>query len=123
MEKIENKYNETWLKVEDEGFVKKIKDCFNEVDKEDGFWVYTVAEVVANEIGEEIPNEYQNKHWVIECHMGRNGSGEWINYFKDIQTVLEKLNEKFERVYLIDWECDCADDVSYPLIGVSNERK
>lgn len=123
MEKIENKYNETWLKVEDENFVKKIKDCFNEVDKEDRFWVDTVAEVVANEFGEEMPNEYQNKYWVIEYHMGRNGSGEWLNYFKDIQTVFEKLNEKFERVYLIDWECDCSDDVSYPLIGVSNERK
>lgn len=122
MEIIENDFGETWVKVEDESFVKKISDCFNDF-KENRFWVIDVAEAIENSVGQKIPNEYQDKYWIIDCHMGKNGNGEWSEYFEDIKKVFKNLKEKFERVWLIKWDCDCADDVSYPMIGVSNERK
>ena len=51
---------------------------------------------------------------------GLNGHGDWGTYFKDILSLYEALNEKFE-VWLVDIAVDCLDDVFDLKFGIKVE--
>lgn len=120
-ELVKNEFNETWVKVEDEELLNKFKRATYGCE-DDRFWVDFVAEVVKDEVGQDLPNKDQpNKHWVVGFHAGRNGDGEWNEYFLDAISIVNRLTkeEGFKSAYLIDWINDCADDVSWLRIGVT----
>lgn len=51
---------------------------------------------------------------------GLNGHGDWGTYFKDILSLYEALNEKFD-VWLVDIAVDCLDDVFDLKFGIKVE--
>ena len=120
MEKlIENDFNEKWVEVTDKSFIEKIKSAFEvSTTKDNRVFPFAIAQVMEDSYGNEIVKPY----WVIDSHMGKNGCGEWLDYFTDIRNLFVELGKYFEEVYLIKWNCDVADDVSYPLIGVSGKK-
>lgn len=114
-------YNEEWVDVTDE-YIERIKKCL--IGTEDNrFSCGYVADVVKNELGQPIPNEYQDKHQIIFIHGGKNGSGEWKDYLQDAYNIFRRLTNKdcgrFKNAYLIKWDVDVADDVFYMWIGVN----
>lgn len=114
----ENEFGETWKKVKGEKLAR-ILPCF-EGFEENKFRLDTFSEVIKDELGEPIPNEYQDTHYVLEISAGKNGPGDWIEYLADMISIMNKLKKIFDDVYLIDWKNDCADDVSYARIAVGN---
>lgn len=58
---------------------------------------------------------------VIEISGGLNGWGEWDKYFKDLSKVVKKVNEEY-RMWLIDMENDCLDDLFYARFGVDFKK-
>lgn len=115
-----NEFGETWKKVNDEDLIEKVKSCF-EGFEENKFRADSFSEVIKDEMGETIPNEYQDTHYIIEISAGKNGPGDWIEYLADMISIMNKLKKFFDEVYLIDWKNDCADDVSYARVAVGNE--
>lgn len=114
-------YNEVWKDVTDE-YIDRINKSL--VGTEDNnFSCGYVADVIVNECGNNIPNEYQNKCQVIFVHGGKNGGGKWNEYLVDALSLFNKLKSKefggFNDVYLIKWDVDVADDVFYMWIGVN----
>ena len=57
---------------------------------------------------------------ILMVHGGLNGPGDWGTYFKDILSLYEALNEKFD-VWLVDIAVDCLDDVFDLKFGIKVE--
>ena len=109
-------FNETWQDVTDD-CIERVKKCLSGCD-ENRFSVGYVADVIKNEVGQDIPNEYEHSHKVIYIHGGKNGDGDWVNYMMDVTSIIFRLSKEFKNVYLIKWDVDVADDVFYIWIGV-----
>ncbi len=113
-------YNEVWKECTIL-FKDKIEKCLVGTE-DDKFKLEYVAEVIENEVGQPVPNEYEKQHFVILLTAGKNGDGDWVNYLIDAHNIFDDLMDPdiggFEKAYLIKWENDCADDVSYLYIGV-----
>ena len=107
--KIANEYDETWIKVTDDGVITRVTkslagcECSN-------LKLDFVAKVEESE------------HLVIHLYGGKNGSGQWNEYFVDLLSFINKLKEEsiggFKEVWLISLKNDCADDVFDVYIGV-----
>ena len=106
-------YNEVWKDVTEE-FETKVNECLS--DTICRFSLGYVADVIENECGESLPEQY--KHHVIYLHGGQNGNGRWIDYMKDMTNIILKLCTKFDNVYLIKWDVDVDDDVFDIWIGI-----
>ena len=115
-----NEFGETWKKVTDKDLIEKVKSCFEGFEK-NRFRADSFSEVIKDEMGKTIPNEYQDTHYIIEISAGKNGPGDWIEYLADMISIFNNLKKYFNKVYLIDWKNDCADDVSYARVAVGNE--
>lgn len=115
------KYSETWKDITDE-YIDRVNKSLAGTE-ENHFSCGYVADVIVDELGHEIPNEYQNKRQVIFIHGGKNGDGEWNEYLVDALSLFNKLKSKefggFNDVYLCKWDVDVADDVFYMWIGVN----
>ena len=114
------KYKEIWEDITDLNMYKeRINLCL--LGTENISCGY-IADVIKDEVGQDIPNEYQSKRQVIFLHGGKNGDGEWKKYIQDVSKIFEKLTIEtiggFKKAYLIDWTVDVADDVWYMWIGV-----
>ena len=107
--KITNEYDETWTKITDDDVIDKVTkslagcECSNlKLD-----FVVKVEE---------------SEHLVIHLYGGKNGSGQWNEYFVDLLSFINKLKEEsiggFKEVWLISLKNDCADDVFDVYIGV-----
>lgn len=119
METVSNEFGETWKKITDDEFVKFVESCLEDM-KDNNFSLDYIAKVVKDEIGDNLPNEYQPKdRYIIHVYGGKNGSGKWTEYLKDIYLIFDRLNQKFKKVYLVDISNDCADDVFDMRIAVS----
>lgn len=53
---------------------------------------------------------------------GFNGSGDWFNYFKVLADFCKRLEEQGIRVFLIDAQNDCADDVYDMQFGLEKKN-
>lgn len=67
----------------------------------------------------EVVSCEDTKHYIICLGGGKNKNGEWIDYFDDLKETFECLKNEFGKVWLIQLENDCVDDVHYPYIGVA----
>ena len=121
-ELIVNEFNEKWVKVEDENVLAKIENCLAET-KGERFCLEYVADVVENEVGQSVPNEYQRPHMIIGLHGGLNGSGRWDVYLMDVITIIHRLGLMFANVTILDIKNDVPDDVFDIRIVVSGAIK
>lgn len=113
-------YNEVWKECTIL-FKDKIEKCLVGTE-DDKFKLEYVAEVIEDETGASLPNEYEDRRYIALLTAGKNGDGDWIDYLIDAHNIFADLTDPdvggFEKAYLVKWENDCADDVSYLYIGL-----
>ena len=102
-------------------FKDKIEKCLVGTD-DNKFKLEYVAEVIEDDTGASLPNEYEGRRWVALITAGKNDDGDWIDYLIDAHNVFVDLTDSdiggFSKAYLIKWENDCANDISYLYIGL-----
>lgn len=107
--KITNEYGETWTKVTDDDVITRVTKSLAGCE-----WSNLKLDFVAKVEGSE--------HFVIHLYGGKNGSGQWNEYFVDLLSTFNKLKDEsigtFKDVWLISLKNDCADDVFDVYIGV-----
>ena len=107
--KITNEFGEIWTKIIDDGVIDKVTKSLAGCE-----WSNLKLDFVAKVEGSE--------HLVIHLYGGKNGSGQWNEYFVDLLSFINKLKEEsiggFKEVWLISLKNDCADDVFDVYIGV-----
>lgn len=113
-------YNEVWKECTIL-FKDRIEKCL--VGTEDNkFKLEYVAEVIEDETGASLPNEYEDRRYIALITAGKNGDGDWVDYLIDAHNIFVDLTDQdvggFEKAYLVKWENDCADDISYLYIGL-----
>lgn len=54
---------------------------------------------------------------------GRNGNGEWEDYFRDLGRFVEEYRRNIRDIWLIELENDVLDDVFYATFGVGEAKK
>ena len=113
-------YNEVWKECTIL-FKDRIEKCL--VGTEDNkFKLEYVAEVIEDETGASLPNEYEDRRYIALITAGKNGDGDWVDYLIDAHNIFVDLTDQdvggFEKAYLVKWENDCADDASYLYIGL-----
>ena len=113
-------YNEVWKECTIL-FKDRIEKCLTGTE-DDKFKLEYVAEVIEDETGASLPNEYEDRRYIALLTAGKNGDGDWIDYLIDAHNIFADLTDLdvggFEKAYLVKWENDCADDVSYLYIGL-----
>lgn len=113
-------YNEVWKECTIL-FKDRIEKCLVGTE-DDKFKLEYVAEVIEDETGASLPNEYEDRRYIALLTAGKNGDGDWINYLIDAHDIFADLTDPyvggFEKAYIVKWENDCADDVSYLYIGL-----
>lgn len=113
-------YNEVWKECTIL-FKEKIEKCLTGTE-DDKFKLEYVAEVIEDKTGASLPNEYEDRRYIALITAGKNGDGDWTNYLLDAYNIFVDLTNPhvggFEKAYLVKWENDCADDVSYLYIGL-----
>ena len=113
-------YNEVWKECTIL-FKDKIEKCLVGTE-DDKFKLEYVAEVIEDETGTSLPNEYEDHRYIALLTAGKNGDGDWIDYLIDAHNIFADLTDPdvggFEKAYLVKWENDCADDISYLYIGL-----
>lgn len=113
-------YNEVWKECTIL-FKDKIEKCLVGTE-DDKFKLEYVAEVIEDETGASLPNEYEDRRYIALLTAGKNGDGDWIDYLIDAHNIFADLTDPdvggFNKAYLVKWENDCADDVSYLYIGL-----
>ena len=113
-------YNEVWKECTIL-FKDKIEKCLVGTE-DDKFKLEYVAEVIEDETGASLPNEYEGRRYIALLTAGKNGDGDWIDYLIDAHNIFADLTDPdvggFEKAYMVKWENDCADDVSYLYIGL-----
>lgn len=113
-------YNEVWKECTIL-FKDRIEKCL--VGTEDNkFKLEYVAEVIEDETGASLPNEYEDRRYIALITAGKNGDGDWVDYLIDAHNIFVDLTDQdvggFEKAYLVKWENNCADDISYLYIGL-----
>ena len=107
-ELIVNEFGETWVKVDDDNFIKNvdyhIDTCFD-------------LDYVA-----EVPSYDSQPRWIIGLHGGKNGDGKWNEYFYHMISTYNKLKEIFEDVTVLSVKTDVPDDVFDIRIVVSGRK-
>lgn len=63
-------------------------------------------------------NDRHDTYYIASIFGGLNGSGKWTNYLKDIQRLLEQLDNGNFHVWLIELNNDCSDDVFTLHLGL-----
>lgn len=113
-------YNEVWKECTIL-FKDKIEKCLVGTE-DDKFKLEYVAEVIEDETGASLPNEYEGRRYIALLTAGKNGDGDWIDYLIDAHNIFADLTDPdvggFEKAYMVKWENDCADDISYLYIGL-----
>lgn len=102
-------------------FKDKIEKCL--IGTEDNkFKLEYVAEVIEDKTGLSLPNEYEDRRYIALLTAGKNDDGDWIDYLIDAHNIFTDLTDSdiggFNKAYLIKWENNCADDISYLYIGL-----
>ena len=91
METFKNEFGETLIKVEDKSFYDRVKSCIpirltsygeSTADIHQTAIDY-IAEVIKDEVGDDLPSECIDKYYILKMYMGENGGGKWENYFSE----------------------------------------
>ena len=113
-------YNEVWKECTIL-FKDRIEKCLAGTE-DNKFKLEYIAEVIEDETGASLPNEYEGRRYIALITAGKNGDGDWVDYLIDAHNIFVDLTDKdvggFEKAYLVKWENDCADDVSYLYLGL-----
>ena len=111
----ESPYFKDCERVHNRTLINRIKNCF-ECDSANRF---KVEEVYRD------PDFGYSCHYVIRITAGRNGSGKWDSYMKDMQKTFKALMNhnkgNFLNAWLIEWKNMCANDTSELFIGIRDE--
>ena len=62
-------------------------------------------------------------YYILDFYGGLNGGGKFLFYLQDVEVLVKALMCFFDRVWLINWSNDCADDVFDLQIGVANNNE
>lgn len=113
-------YNEVWKECTIL-FKDRIEKCL--VGTEDNkFKLEYVAEVIEDETGASLPNEYEDRRYIALITAGKNGDGDWVDYLADAHNIFTDLIDPdvggFKKAYIVKWKNDCADDISYLYLGL-----
>lgn len=104
--------------------VENIIDCNDKIATiiNNDTTIYTKVEKILNGIGEnyKILKAYTDgvEHYVFNISGGKNGNGNWLNYFSDIAQIFSILNYEFNEVWLIKIDNDVLDDIHYITFGI-----
>ena len=60
----------------------------------------------------------ESDYATFEIHGGRNGSGDWSDYFKALSEIVADLKAEFSDVWVVKLVNDCSDDVFYCTFGI-----
>ena len=60
----------------------------------------------------------KNDFLILKICGGKNGCGYWTEYFSDIRTLFQAFSNKYMKVWLVDIDNDCPDDVFYMTMCV-----
>ena len=104
-ELIVNEFNERWVKVDDDNFIKNVD--------------YHIGTGVGLSYVAEVPSPDSQPRWIIGLHGGKNGDGKWNEYFFNMISTYNELKEIFEDVTVLDIKNDVPDDVFDMRIVVS----
>ena len=104
-------YNEVWKECTIL-FKDKIEKCLDGTE-DDKFKLEYVAEVIEDETGASLPNEYEDRRYIALITAGKNGDGDWIDYLIDAHNIFADLTDPdvggFEKAYLVK----CENDFDY----------
>ena len=112
MEKIENEFNEDWVRIEDEDIIKQFNDCL----------MGTTDLSTSYVVGVPSPEEIGNPHYVWGIHGGKNGNGQWNEYLVDLLSTVNRLKKIFGKVTILSIKTDIPDDV-FDVRIVCGDRK
>lgn len=107
-ELIVNEFNERWVKVDDDSFIKNVD--------------YHIDTCFSLSYVAEVPSPDSQSRWIIGLHGGKNGDGKWNEYLLDMISTYNKLKEIFENVTVLDIKNDVPDDVFDMRIVVSGRK-
>lgn len=107
-EYLKNEYGEKWRKISDtsktykdfDKVVKKARSTKSKIDLID------MAKV-----------EGTDRYIAVLCG-GLNGPGNWIDYFNGLEKLLKAYTGK---AWVVDIENDCADDIFYVRLAITNK--
>ena len=112
-DKDENEFGEKWHKIDNNHYVcsiiqQAIADCV--VDSDPAKNHRDVDSLHLQSVHQIDPNG----HYIACFGGGANGGGpdhKWEIYLALVKKLVRKLNEKFGKVWLLDFDNDCCDDV------------
>ena len=107
-ELIVNEFNERWVKVNDDNFIKNVD--------------YHIDTCFGLSYVAEVPSPDSQLRWIIGLHGGENGNGKWNEYLLNMISTYNKLKEIFENVTVLDVKNDVPDDVFDMRIVVSGRK-
>lgn len=130
METFKNKFGETLINVEDKSLYKIVEDCIPIRETSNGestadihqTVIDNIAQVIKDELGNDLPNEYTDKYYIVKLYMGENGCGKWENYFSEMMGFVNNMKGKGYDIWMIDWINDCLDDVSTIQFAFRNKE-
>ena len=125
MKTFKNEFGETLIKVDDKQLYKIVKDCIPIRETTNGestadihqTTIDYIAQVIKDGLGDDLPNEYTDKFYVIQMYMGENGNGKWENYFSEMMGFVKNMKKNGYDIWMADWVNDCSDDVSTIRFG------
>ncbi len=130
METFKNEFGETLINVEDKSLYKIVEDCIPIRETSNGestadihqTVIDNIAQVIKDELGDDLPNEYIDKFYIVKLYMGENGDGKWENYFSEMMNFVNNMKGKGYDIWMVDWINDCPDDVSTIRFGFRNKE-
>lgn len=110
-DKEENQFGEKWHKIDCKHYIydiveRAISDCMIDPDSQH----LEVDRLSLNSI-HQVDSD---GHYIACIFGGANGGGpdhKWEIYLALVKKLVRKLNEKFGKVWLLDFDNDCCDDL------------
>ena len=110
-DKEENQFGEKWRKIDCKHYIydiveRAISDCMIDPDSQH----LEVDRLSLNSI-HQVDSD---GHYIACIFGGANGGGpdhKWEIYLALVKKLVRKLNEKFGKVWLLDFDNDCCDDL------------
>ena len=102
LKKYYERYGEKWIETHD------LDDILKEIEDQDNYSNLKSIETWL------VDDEY----YIIKFYGGLNGPGKWIDYLKDIQLIVNRLEDS----YLIDLDIDVPDDVWTLYVGMRKNK-